>query len=308
MTPATARWLRIGWGILAANLFGAAIGLLFSLAVSKSTYALLVLYPSLILLPMAMGLIAAYCWAPLSLRIWEHLVGWSVAAIIAPLGAYLFWHEGAVCLVIGSPLLFVFGFAGVMLGRLWFRTPKSHLQLSLLPLLTLAIFAEGKFRTDELAVMTDRLIVHAPATEVWKHVVAFPPITSAPDYWLNRIGLPAAVGTTCEGTFVGADRRCIFTNGLVFQETVSAIDPPHLLTFDIIDQPHDPELLGHLTVHRGQFELEDNRDGTTTLVGRSWYTLHMRPLCYFDWWARDITSHVHLRVMNHIRQLSEAPR
>jgi hypothetical protein len=81
-----------------------------------------------------------------------------------------------------------------------------------------------------------------------------------------------------------------------------------LLTFQIVEQPHDPELLGHLTLHRGQFQLMDNNDGTTTLIGRSWYTLHMRPLWYFDWWTRDVTSHVHLRVMEHIKTLAEGDR
>ena len=81
-----------------------------------------------------------------------------------------------------------------------------------------------------------------------------------------------------------------------------------LLIFQIVEQPRDPELLGHLTLHRGQFQLIDNNDGTTTLIGRSWYTLHMRPLWYFDWWTRDVTSHVHLRVMEHIKTLAEGDR
>ena len=75
-----------------------------------------------------------------------------------------------------------------------------------------------------------------------------------------------------------------------------------------VEQPSNPELLGHLTLHRGQFQLIDNNDGTTTLIGRSWYTLHMRPLWYFDWWTRDVTSHVHLRVMEHIKTLAEGDR
>lgn len=91
----------------------------------------------------------------------------------------------------------------------------------------------------------------------------------------------------------------------MFNEVVSELDPRHLLTFDIVEQPQDPELLGHLSLERGQFELQANGDGTTTLIGRSWYTLHVRPLWYFDLWARDITRDVHLRVMRHIKELSE---
>jgi hypothetical protein len=57
--------------------------------------------------------------------------------------------------------------------------------------------------------------------------------------------------------------------------------------------------------HRGQFELQDNGDGTTTLTGRTWYSLHVRPAWYFDWWTHDIFRAVHLRVMRHIKHLAE---
>ena len=124
----------------------------------------------------------------------------------------------------------------------------------------------------------------------------------------SRRPAESAAETTCEGEFVGARRECIFSNGLVFKETVAELEPQRLLTFDIVEQPRDPELLGHVTLHRGQFELQPNGDGTTMLIGRSWYTLHVRPLWYFDWWTRDITRHVHLRVMNHIKELSEGAR
>jgi len=86
---------------------------------------------------------------------------------------------------------------------------------------------------------------------------------------------------------------------------VAEFVPQEKLTFDIAEQPTDPEAYGHITLHRGQFVLRDNHDGTTTLIGSSWYTLHVRPRWYFDLWTRDMTRAVHLRVMNHVRRLSE---
>ena len=136
-------------------------------------------------------------------------------------------------------------------------------------------------------------------------MLAFPEIREAPDYWLFRLGLPYPVDTTNAGNFVGADRACRFSGGAIFREKVAALEPEKLLTFDIVEMPRDPELLGHLDAHRGQFELRDNGDGTTTLIGRTWYTLYVRPSVYFDWWTHDIFRAVHLRVMRHIQQLSE---
>ena len=111
--------------------------------------------------------------------------------------------------------------------------------------------------------------------------------------------------TTNEGNFVGARRTCRFSRGAAFKEMVAEIEPGRRLTFDILEMPADPELLGHLDAQRGQFELHDNGDGTTTLMGRTWYCLHVRPAWYFDWWTHDIFRAVHLRVMRHIKRLAE---
>ena len=62
----------------------------------------------------------------------------------------------------------------------------------------------------------------------------------------------------------------------------------------------------HINILRGQFILKDNGDGTTTLTGNSWYRLYVFPVWYYDVWAQSITRNVHLRVMEHIKELSEA--
>jgi len=265
-------------------------------------------WPSLVLVPMAMGIAAAYFWRSLSFSLWEYFLWWIVTSLISPFGAYFAFKEGAVCLLIGFPILFVCGFAGVLLGRLLFKSKSATINLSVLPVLLIATLAEGKMRQSQQHVVEDRTRIDASANQVWNYVVSFPAINAAPNYWLNKVGLPSPLATTCQGAFVGAARECIFSDGLVFKERVSNITPVRLLTFEIVEQPSNPELLGHLTLHRGQFQLIDNNDGTTTLIGRSWYTLHMRPLWYFDWWTRDVTSHVHLRVMEHIKTLSEWKR
>ncbi len=316
------RWLRIITGLVAANLLGVAFCFAFFLLFQFPDqvglpsrvqqwfygFAVMAIWPSLVLVPMAMGIASAYFWRSLSFSLWEYFLWWIVTSLISPFGAYFAFKEGAVCLLIGFPILFVCGFAGVLVGRLLFKSKSATINLSVLPVLLLATLAEGKMRQDQQGMVEDCLLIDAPATAVWNYVVSFPAINAAPDYWLTKVGLPSPLATTCQGAFVGAARECIFTDGLIFRERVSEITPARLLTFEIVEQPSNPELLGHLTLHRGQFQLIENNDGTTTLIGRSWYTLHMRPLWYFDWWTRDVTSHVHLRVMEHIKTLSERKR
>ena len=322
MQARTARWLRVMTGLVAANLLGVTFCVMFGVLFwftsqagvqSKaqqwlSALAVMAVWPSLVLVPMAMGIAAAYFWRSLSFTLWEYFLWWIVTSLISPFGAYFVFKEGAVCLLIGFPILFVCGFAGVLLGRLLFKAKTAAINLSIIPVLLIATLAEGKMRQDQRQVVEDRILIKAPAANVWNYLVSFPSIDTAPNYWLNAVGLPSPLATTCQGAFVGAARECIFSDGLVFKERVSEITLMRLLTFEIVEQPRDPELLGHLTLHRGQFQLIENNDGTTTLIGRSWYTLHMRPLWYFDWWTRDVASHVHLRVMEHIKALSERKR
>jgi uncharacterized protein YndB with AHSA1/START domain len=216
------------------------------------------------------------------------------------------FREGAICLVILSPLLYGGICAGALAGRLWFRKERDGVNLCLGPLLLIAVVAEPVVRAPHRSVVTDRIHIAAPPSRVWPHVLAFEPISARPGYWLFRLGLPYPTETTNEGNYVGANRSCQFSGGAAFKEKVAEIEPGKRLTFDIVEMPPDPELIGHLDAHRGQFELEDNGDGTTTLIGRTWYSLHVRPAWYFDWWTHDIFRAVHLRVMRHVKQLAEA--
>jgi hypothetical protein len=225
------------------------------------------------------------------------LVGLAAAAIVL--------REGVVCLVIVSPALYVFILCGILLGRVWFRPDYSKLSLTIFPLVALLTLAETAYHSERQDVVTDRVVIKAPPAKVWPHVLAFPEIPDSPDYWIFRLGLPYPTTTTNGGDFVGADRQCVFSNGIVIKERVAEFVPNEKLTFDVAEQPTDPEAYGHITLHRGQFVLQDNHDGTTTLIGSSWYTLHVRPRWYFDLWTRDMTRAVHVRVMNHIKRLSE---
>ncbi|MGC3988849.1 MAG: hypothetical protein QM796_04025 [Chthoniobacteraceae bacterium] len=175
-----------------------------------------------------------------------------------------------------------------------------------MPLLVLMVVGEPLTRQDQTKVVRDEILIQAPPEKVWPHLTAFSDIPVAPHFWLFRLGLPMPMSTTSAGDFVGADRKCIFSGHAVFEEKIAAIEPGKNLTFDIVKQPADPELIGHLTAKRGQFLLQDNHDGTTTLIGSTWYALHVRPLWYFDWWTQYIFRAVHLRVMENVKREAEA--
>ena len=138
------RLLRIILGLVAANVVGVAFCFAFVLLFqfpdkvglpSRAQqwfygFAVMAVWPSLILVPMAMGIAAAYFWRSLSFSLWEYFLWWVITSLVAPIGAYLFFKEGAVCLLIGFPILFVCGFAGVLVGRLLFKSKTAAMNLS----------------------------------------------------------------------------------------------------------------------------------------------------------------------------------
>ncbi|PYL98760.1 MAG: hypothetical protein DMF19_13740, partial [Verrucomicrobia bacterium] len=73
-------------------------------------FAVMAIWPSLVLVPMSMGIAAAYFWRSLFFSLWEYFLWWVITSLISPFGAYFAFKEGAVCLLIGFPILFVCGF------------------------------------------------------------------------------------------------------------------------------------------------------------------------------------------------------
>lgn len=298
--------------MLLGNAAGAALCLLLWVAakyiVPNTSPVASVIYPSMLIAPFLIGVVAGLVWRPLRLRTGGIALHSFACMLLTLLGGWLFLHEGVVCLIMAFPILYVFIFVGA-LASTGAPSPddRGKLNVFVLPVIVFLIaLGEPATRRHVDGVVTDEILIHAPPEKVWPHVVDFPEIKEPPRYWLFRMGLPMPMATTCDGQYVGAGRRCIFNGGAVFEEKVSELAVNEKLTFDIVKSPPDPELLGHLELERGQFELRDNHDGTTTLIGRSWYSLNVRPVWYFDWWTHDVFRAVHVRVMEHIRTLSEA--
>jgi len=297
--------LLIGMGV--ANLIGGVLcfGLTKLSEIYKGPNEGWFMWPSFFLLPLLVGLVAAWFYRRLDRglgitfldALWVSLVGVAAAAVVL--------REGVVCLVIVFPALYLLILTGLLIGRIWFRWNYTRLQLSIFPLLVLLTVTDAFYSSAEPVVVTDQVLIRATPDHVWPHLLAFADIQERPEYWIFRLGLPYPTQTTNGGNFVGADRQCRFSDGIVIKERVAEFIPREKLTFDIVEQPTHPEAYGHITLHRGEFVLRDNGNGTTTLFGSSWYTLRVRPLWYFDLWTRDMTRAVHLRVMNHIRRLAE---
>jgi hypothetical protein len=73
---------------------------------------------------------------------------------------------------------------------------------------------------------------------------------------------------------------------------------PHLKT---------PHLDNYFLSREGELRLTALPGGKTLLSGTTWYTNRMWPNRYWQLWCDMIIHRIHLRVLNHIKTLSEQP-
>jgi hypothetical protein len=271
----------------------------------KSDYSGFFIFSDFIIIPILMGIICAFFWRNLRLPRLQHFLFTAIAALLAIGLSYLFLGEGIICLIIVSPLLCGMALAGSYVGRAMFKRNNNTLNASVIGTLFFLFVIDCFSKHYYENKVVDTIVVNAPPSEVWKYVAEYEPIKKKSDYWLFRAGMPSPVASTVDSYCQGAGRKCIFSNGYVFDEIMTVYKPNEELTFDITHQPRDPEIMGHIDILRGQFLLKDNGDGTTTLTGTSWYRLYVFPTWYYDLWAESLTRNVHLRVMEQIKYLSE---
>jgi len=293
---------EVAKGLILSNIFAFVI---IGLSKSLTTDPGVLVYSEFVIVPIVMGIICAWSWKDLDMKrstmTWlaclNSLIGIGLSAIIL--------KEGAICLIIVSPLIFGFMITGAFIGRSMFKKNNQNLNVSILSLLFVLFVVDSLSVHEYENLVADEIVINASPEKVWKNVVSFEKIKEKNNYWLFQAGMPSPMATTVTGNHKGAGRKCIFSNGYIFDEKIVTYEPNKDLTFDIVGQPKDPEIMGHIDIIRGQFLLKDNGNGTTTLVGNSWYKLYVFPVWYYDIWAKSITRNVHLRVMDHIKVLSE---
>lgn len=293
-------------GIILAN--GFALMLLF---VSKLLYIYHILFSGLfvasdfILIPIVMGIINVYCWRPFRFSTGKKMLCLFYNLLVLLFLCAFFMKEGVFCLIIVFPLLLAFLMVGQLIGEFLLRRKNKNLNISILGLLLVLFAIDINSDHQYVKLVSDEMIIQATPDKIWRHVVAFETIQEKSTFWMFRLGMPQPMRTTVSAYYEGADRKCIFNDSIVFDEKMTVFQPQKNLTFDILKQPQNPEIIGHIETQRGQFLLKDNKDGTTTLIGNSWYKLNVFPAWYYDLWAESIVRNVHLRVMKHIKKLSE---
>jgi hypothetical protein len=227
--------------------------------------------------------------------------------------------EGLICLVMALPLAIPGIAIGVLIG--WLLTRQNinaprNIGLSMLLFAAMPLlmgFEASTTSTPTVHKVISTVEVDAPIDVVWKNVIEFPEIDSKPEGILT-LGFAYPINAKIHGTGVGAIRHCNFNTG-PFVEPITAWDAPNLLAFDVAEQPAPmTELSFYDNVHaahldyiksqKGQFRLYE-RDGKTLVEGTTFYTHDIAPDVYWQLFSDEIIHQIHLRVLTHIKQVSE---
>jgi uncharacterized membrane protein YhaH (DUF805 family) len=243
------------------------------------------------------------------------------AVILAGVVLLLFAFEGALCLIMAAPLAIAMAMVGGAVAYAiqkvagWHNESKN-LYCSMLLLVPIAMSIERYEQPEPpLFKVTSSVEVNAPPEAVWRNVVTFSELPP-PREWLFWSGIAYPVRAEIRGHGIGAVRYCNFSTG-PFVEPIEVWDEPRLLKFSVSKNPppmkeltfyHDlrpPHLNGFLVSRAGQFHLVPLPNGHTLLEGTTWYNHNLWPAQYWRFWSDYIIHRIHLRVLNHVKTLSE---
>ena len=244
-----------------------------------------------------------------------------LAIVLAGVALLLVAMEGAICLVMAAPIALMMGLVGGAIGysiqnSVWRREQSTKLFCVVLLVIPTAMSVEHAVPPPlpKLQVRSS-VIVNAPPETVWKNVVTFselPPPTET----IFKLGVAYPIRAEIDGQGVGAVRRCEFSTG-PFVEPIEVWDEPNLLKFSVTQNPepmqewtpyreiHPRHLDGYLQSCGGQFRLIPLPGNRTLLEGTTWYYHHLWPANYWQLWSDQIIHTIHLRVLNHVKHLSE---
>jgi hypothetical protein len=273
-----------------------------------------------VLLPVFLGFASAVLYDPKGEKGYGKCFLAGLSSLISIGILIIVWAvEGLICLVMALPVAVPLMTAGSLCG--WALTRYLRMQrnaIAIVVIFFLAMPFAMSFETSDKSQPTLHQVVStveidAPIGTVWKNVIEFPQIDTAPEGILN-LGFAYPINAKIEGAGVGAIRYCNFNTG-PFVEPITAWQEPTLLAFDVKEQPAPmTELSPYENLHaahfeyirsrKGQFRLYE-KDGKTVVEGTTYYTHDIAPDIYWKLYSDEIIHQIHLRVLNHIKEVSE---
>jgi hypothetical protein len=220
--------------------------------------------------------------------------------------------EGWACWVMALPLFFGAASIGGLVARYYLRKKKNkNIYSSVIVLLPLILSPIENWIGAHQQTYTayTYIDIHATADKIWRNVTRVKAIPETQDKgWLtNFLGFPRPIQAELNYEGVGAYRKAIFTNGLVFHETVSAYEHQKKMVFSIKAYPHEipsTTMDKHVVIGgkffdvlNGTYELEKLNEDTYRLHLYSHFTLNTTFNFYAGWWAKWIMKDIQNNIL-----------
>jgi hypothetical protein len=224
----------------------------------------------------------------------------------------IFDLEGWACWLMALPLFAGAASIGGLIARYYIRKQKNeNIYSSIIVLLPLVLspienWIGAHKQTYKAYTSID---IHADAAKIWSNVTRVKPIPAAQDKgWLTRsLGFPRPVQAELNFEGVSASREAIFTNGLIFHETVSEYEHQKKMVFSIKAYPHEipsTTMDEHIVIGgkffdvlNGTYELEKLNEHTYRLHLYSHFTLNTTFNFYAGWWAKWIMKDIQHNIL-----------
>jgi hypothetical protein len=184
--------------------------------------------------------------------------------------------EGVVCMIFLTPIGFI---VAPLVALITARFGKSR---ALLVIPFVFPFLEPRPTDLPLVTMTDSVDVDQPIERVWASIDTLHMTFLEPAPWLVRLGLPTPLRIEGGGTFVGAERRVVFDNGVVVA-TVTGSERLHHFAFDLRVEQAGREFFDHWSVlENAEFDFESLPNGQTRITHSSTYRAFIFPRWYAE--------------------------
>jgi hypothetical protein len=229
--------------------------------------------------------------------------------------------EGWACWIMILPVFFIAASLGGLIGGyLKFRKKSNKINVSIL--LLLPLFLSPIENMVGLAPATYEaytyIDIDAPTDKIWDNVTRVKEITEKEDkgFLSNFLGFPRPVKAELNFEGVGAHREAVFTNGLVFRETVTEYKDNQKMVFTIKANTYDiPSatldehvLIGgkYFDVLDGTYEIEKLISGQKRLHLYSHFTMNTTFNFYAGWWGRWIMRDIQNNILRIEKERAES--
>ncbi len=228
--------------------------------------------------------------------------------------------EGWACWVMALPLFLVAASIGGLIGGYFKRKKRDNKTYISLMVLSPFLLAPVESLIGAIPATYKAytfIDIQAPADKIWSNVTRVKEIPEEQDKgWLTRaLGFPRPVKAELNYEGVGAYREAIFTNGLVFHETVTEYIDKQKMVFSIKAYPHEIPaatmdehvVIGgkYFDVLNGTYELEKLTDSTYRLHLYSHFKLTTTFNFYAGWWAKWIMKDIQNNILQVEKERAE---